>query len=209
MNTSSERLIHLVNDLLNLSRIQAGRLRYTLSNFLLSDKISQILLLLQPAAKKKNLELKASHVDDITVQADPDKIEQIFDNLIGNAIKFTDHGNVTVSTKVVDDKVEISVTDTGIGIAKEDQPKLFGVFQQLKSSHTKSVGTGLGLHISREMVHKMGGDLWIEKSEIGIGSTFIFSAPLAKSQLATKVKEEIDKEAKESFDQKSDTIKLS
>lgn len=203
INTSSKRLIRLVNDLLNLARIQAGRLKYVLSNFSISDKISQIVPLLQPVAQEKRLELKITKLDHATVEGDPDKVEEIFDNLIGNAIKFTDKGSISVSTKVVDDKVEVYITDTGIGIAKQDQEKLFGLFAQLQSSQGRPVGTGLGLHISRELVRKMGGDLWLEKSEPGIGSSFVFSLPLAKSQLAAKVKEEIEQETKENPDQKS------
>jgi len=205
VETSSKRLIRLVNDLLNLARIQAGRLKYELSNFSISDKILQIIPLLQPVAQEKRLELKTTKLDNVTVEGDPDKVEEIFDNLIGNAIKFTDRGNISVSTKVVDDKVELYIADTGIGIVKQDQEKLFGLFQQLQSSQGRPVGTGLGLHISRELVRKMGGDLWLEKSEPGIGSTFAFSLPLAKSQLATKVKEEVEEEAKVESDSTKET----
>lgn len=202
VNTSSERLIHLVNNLLNLSRIQAGKLKYTLSNFSISDKILHIVSLLQPVAQEKRLMLKTAKLDNIIVKGDQDKVEEILDNLIGNAIKFTDKGNIGVSTKVVGDKVEVYIADTGIGIAKEDQAKLFERFEQLGSSLGRPAGTGLGLHISRELVRKMGGNLWLEKSMSGAGSTFAFSLPLAKSQLAIKVKEEIEKEVKENPDQK-------
>ncbi len=207
VGTSSERLIHLVNDLLNLSRIQAGRLQYTLSEFSIVDSITKVVSLMQPLSKQKGLQLTATKLEPCTVQGDSDKAEQVLNNLIGNSLKFTDKGSITVSTKVIQDSVQVAVTDTGIGIAKENQSRLFGQFQQLHSDLGRPTGTGLGLHISREIVRKMGGDLWIEKSEIGIGSTFIFSIPKAKSQLATKVNEEIDKEAKENFDQKSDKMK--
>lgn len=196
INTSSERLIHLVNDLLNLSRIQAGRLKYNLSYFSIFDTITEVIKILSPLAQEKKLKLQIGTVDKIIVQADRDKIEEIFDNVIGNSLKFTVKGSITISTKIMVDKIEVYIEDTGIGIAKEDLAKLFGQFQQIESSRGPA-GTGLGLYISREIARKMGGDVWLEKSTIGIGSTFAFSLPLAKSQLAVKVKEEIEKEAKE------------
>ena len=196
VNTSSARLINLVNDLLSLSRIQAGRMRYILSDFSIADVITQTLQLLAPVAKQKNLLLIARGLEKDSVQGDTDKVKQILNNLIGNSLKFTDIGSVAVSTKGVDDKVEVSITDTGIGIAKEDQQKLFGQFAQLESGKGRPPGTGLGLHISKEMVRKMGGDLWIEKSEKDAGSTFVFSLPKSQSELAKKVREEIEAEVK-------------
>lgn len=209
VNTSSERLINLVNDLLNLSRIAAGRMKYTLSDFLIADVITQTLQLLEPVAKQKNLLLTATDLEKSNVQGDIDKVKEILNNLIGNSLKFTDKGSITVCAKAVDGKVEVQVSDTGIGIAKEDQVKLFGQFQQLESGRGRPAGTGLGLHISREMVGKMGGDLWIEKSEKGIGSTFAFSIPKSQSELAKKVRKEIEVEAKAKANpnQRSGTIK--
>lgn len=196
VNTSSARLINLVNDLLNLSRIQAGRMKYTLSDFPIADIITQTVQLLEPVAKQKNLPLAAGSLERDSVQGDTDKVKQVLNNLIGNSLKFTDQGGITVCAKAVDDKVEVSVADTGIGIEEKDQVKLFGEFQQLESGKGRPPGTGLGLHISREMVRKMGGDLWIEKSDKNVGSTFVFSIPKSQSELAKKVKEEIEAEAK-------------
>ncbi len=189
MTASSERLIHLVNDLLDLSRIQAGRMKYTLSNFPILDAVYETVQLLQSVAKQKNIRLDvAMDSEKGVVQADVDKVKQILNNLIGNALKFTDRGSVTVLVKIDGDKVKIYVSDTGIGIAKEDQTKIFGKFQQLKSDKGRPEGTGLGLHISKEMVNKMGGDLWIEESEKDVGSVFAFSLPKAGSKLALKIK---------------------
>lgn len=204
VNTSSERLINLVNDMLNLSRIKAGRMKYMLSDFPISDIIVETVQLLQPVAKPKNIELVAAeNLEKIDVQGDVDKVKQALNNLIGNSLKFTDKGSITVSTKAVGDKVEIYITDTGIGIAKEDQDKLFGQFQQLESGRGRPTGTGLGLYISKEIAQKMGGDLWLKNSEKGVGSTFAFSLPKAKSKLAEQVKITIEAEAKEKTDQKS------
>lgn len=206
--TSSERLIHLVNDLLSLSRIQAGRLKYALSEFSIAEVITQTVHLLLPLSKQKGLSLTAANLESVVVQGDADKVKEILNNLIGNSLKFTDKGSITVSIKAVNDKVVTFVTDTGIGIAKEEQPKLFGKFQQITSSAGRPAGTGLGLYLSLEMARKMGGNVWLEKSEVGIGSTFAFSIPLANSELARKAEQEIEKEAKAHPDQKSDTIRV-
>lgn len=192
--TSSKRLMYLVNDLLDLSRIKAGRLKYTLSEFDIAPVISEVCELLKPIAEAKGITLSISQVNAAVVLADIDKVKQILNNLIGNSLKFTDKGSIMLSTKIDNDRAVILVTDTGIGIAKEDQGRLFGQFQQLKSSKGRPPGTGLGLYISKEMVRKMGGDLWLEKSEIGTGSTFAFSLPIAKSKLAQKIKDEIEAE---------------
>jgi len=203
VNTSSERLIHLVNDLLNLSRLQAGRLKYTFSQTDIKPIVEGIVKMMQVIAEPKGLKLSAPNINSITVSADIGKVEEILDNLIGNSLKFTDKGSIVLSTKVVEDKVIIFITDTGIGIGKEDLEKLFGRFEKLESGLGRPAGTGLGLHISREMARKMGGDVWLEKSEKGIGSTFAFSLPISQSQLAVKVKEAIGNEAKANPDQKS------
>lgn len=186
ISASSERLIHLVNDLLSLSRIQAGRMTYSVSDFSIADVVMQTTHLLQPLAEEKGLKLVVMKSRPVFVSGDSDKVKEVLNNLIGNAIKFTDRGSVSVASRVVDNKVEVQIIDTGIGISKQDQQKLFGKFQQLDSSRGRTVGTGLGLYISKEIIQKMGGELWIERSEIGKGSTFVFSLPIAKSQRATK-----------------------
>jgi PAS domain S-box-containing protein len=208
INTSSERLIHLVNDLLSLARMQAGRLKYRLVEVDIKPTIEKAISLLQIIAKPKGLKLSASDMDSANVLTDVDKLEQILDNIIGNSLKFTDTGSVTVSTRVAGDKVEVYITDTGIGIAEENQAKLFGRFEQLESGLDRPAGTGLGLYISREMIRKMGGDLWLEKSKSGVGSTFAFSLPLAKLQLATKVKAEIERENIANSDQETVDFKV-
>lgn len=203
VNTSSERLIHLVNDLLSLSRLQAGKLTYTLSEIDIKPIVEGIVKMLQVIAEPKGLKLSAPNIGPTTVLADVNKMEQILDNLIGNSLKFTDKGSIVLSTKITENNVIIFITDTGIGIGKEDLGKLFGRFEKLESGLGRAAGTGLGLHISREVARRMGGDVWLEKSEVGIGSTFAFSLPLAKSQLAVKVKEEIEREAQENPDKKA------
>lgn len=174
---SSEKLIHLVNSLLNLSRIQSGYIKYIYTKFSLLEKLKKIITLLEAVARKKNIKFDLKKIDDVFITADEDKFTQIVDNLVGNAIKFTDNGGVTISTKKHRDHIEVIFSDSGIGIAKKDVPKLFGKFQQVGQDEHKHSGTGLGLYISREIARKMGGDLWLEKSRPGVGSTFILSIP--------------------------------
>lgn len=203
ISNSTERLIHLVNDMLNVSRIESGRLKFDLSTFEINKEVNEMVNLLRPIAKNKNITLNLASHDQILVQADVDKTKQVLNNLLGNALKFTDQGSITVSCKKENEIVEIKITDTGSGISKEDQQKLFGKFQQISSQQAgRPTGSGLGLYISRELVRKMGGDLWIGHSEPGIGSSFIFSLPLSGSGAAEIVKKEIQKEAFEHPDQR-------
>lgn len=196
--TSTDRLINLVNDLLSVSRIQAGRVVLSLTDTPLNSFVTQIITTLQPLTKKKGLTFKSNDLPDIAVQTDLDKAQQIITNVIGNAVKFTDTGGITISAQVMHEKdlVKLLITDTGIGISPENQTKLFQKFQQV-TSETKGrpAGTGLGLFISKELAQRMGGDLWIEKSDVGKGTTFAFSLPLAKSSKAVTIKKELEKDS--------------
>lgn len=203
--TSTGRLIALVNDLLNISRIEAGRVRFTLSPFPLADIVHQITSTLQPLTEQNGITLTVSQIPSITVQADADKVTQILNNIVGNAIKFTDSGSIMVSARVKEEEemMHIFITDTGIGISQEDQRKLFGKFEQIHSqTNGRPPGTGLGLYISRELARKMGGDLWIEQSGVGKGTTFGYSLPLANTKKADTIKREIEREAQVHPDQK-------
>lgn len=208
ISTSSERLIRLVNDLLNLSRIQAGRLKYNLTEISILGLVTEVADLLRVMFEKKGLYLNITSQIDAQVYADRDKLEQVLNNLIGNSYKFTDNGGVSLNIEESQDNVVVSVADTGIGIRKEDQEKLFGKFQQVDTTFNRHEGTGLGLHISRQMVQKMGGDLVLESSEPGKGSKFSFSLAKAGSQKAQKIKEDVESEGRMHPDQKSDTIKV-
>ena len=203
VNESSDRLIRLVNNLLNVSRMRVGKEKYILSEFLLSKKLKQTIELLDVVADKKKISLKLAEIPDVQIQADEDKFQEVLNNIIGNSIKFTDKGGITIKAQVKDDHVEISVTDSGLGIAKEDQSKLFGKFEQISTKTDKPAGTGLGLYISRAMACKMGGDVWLAQSIPEKGSTFIFSVPIAKSKIAQRTKKEIENESKANPDHKS------
>lgn len=203
IKASTVRLVELVNDLLSVARMEAGRMKFTLSEFDIQPILKGEVGNLAPLGKEKGVEILLKPGKSVIVQADLDKVKQVLNNLIGNSLKFTDQGSITVEVVAQQDKVEITVVDTGVGITLEDQKKLFGKFQQITSVQDgKPAGTGLGLYISREMVHKMGGDLWIEHSEAGKGSTFAFTLPLPGSNEATQAKQVIEQEAATHPDQK-------
>ncbi|MDQ3239628.1 MAG: ATP-binding protein [bacterium] len=158
---------------------------------------------LQPIAKNKNLILESRVDIDVLVQADKDKVEQALNNLLGNSLKFTDSGSIIITSKKDGDVIKIYVTDTVMGVSQKGQQMLFGKFQQISSQQEgKPAGTGLGLYISREMIRKMGGDLWIEKSDLGMGSVFALSIPISKSLLANSVQKTIEAELVNHPDQK-------
>lgn len=204
IKASTVRLVELVNDLLSVARLEAGRMKFTLSEFDPQDVIKKEVNNLAPLGKEKNVKIEFQPGESsVIVQADQDKIKQVLNNLIGNALKFTEQGSITVAAQLQDDKVEVTIADTGIGISPQDQKKLFGKFQQITSVQDgKPAGTGLGLYISREMIHKMGGDMLIKQSEVGKGSTFAFTMPIAKSQDAERVKIALEREAEEHPDQR-------
>ncbi len=205
IGASTDRLIHLVNDMLNVSRIEAGRLKFTLVETDLDAIIAEVISTLQPIAISKKIILDYKKQKEILVQADVDKVKQVLNNLVGNSLKFTDQGGIIITTEQEGDRIKIFIADTGMGITPDNQKKLFGKFQQISSQQKgKPIGTGLGLYLSKELVQKMGGDIWIEKSEIGKGSIFAFSLPIAKSPLANNVKIEIEKESQAHPDQKND-----
>lgn len=198
MKASTIRLVDLVNDLLNVARIEAGRLRFTLTEFDIAEAAHTVVTDLAPLGKEKGVNVTyATDKSKKIVQADSDKVKQVLTNLVGNSLKFTDKGSITIQTKADGSMVLVTVTDTGMGIAPEDQKKLFGKFNQITSAQAgKPAGTGLGLYISRQIVKKMGGDMWIQESSFGKGSTFAFTVPRTDTTAAAKAKKSIDQEAK-------------
>lgn len=203
INLSTERLINLVNNMLNISRIEAGRLKYEISNFDISLVAKEVCKTLAPLAKSQKIILDGSGVNKLKVSADIDNVKQILNNLIGNSLKFTEKGSIKLTSEKVGELAKIFIEDTGIGMKKEDQEKLFGKFQQISSAQAgKPQGSGLGLYLSKQLALKMGGDLRLESSEIGKGSIFSITLPLSGTELAQKVKDEIEKESKDQSDQK-------
>jgi signal transduction histidine kinase/CheY-like chemotaxis protein len=179
---SAEALLSLVNDLLDFSKIEASRLRLDHIGFDLRDTIEDGIRVLAPRAHQKGLEL-ACHIDPAIpdrLVGDPLRLRQIVINLVGNAIKFTDRGEIVVDigASLVNHRVaelHFSIRDTGIGIPQEKQASIFDAFSQADNSTTRRYGgTGLGLAISAQLVDLMGGKIWVE-SQPGIGSTFHFT----------------------------------
>jgi PAS domain S-box-containing protein len=196
MKASTVRLVDLVNDLLDVARIEAGRTRFALSEFKLQDVMKSTVASLAPLGLEKGVPITLRAEGDFPVQADPDKVKQAATNLIGNALKFTEKGSVQVTLSAGNGVVEVAVADTGVGISGEDQKKLFTRFNQITTTQDgKPAGTGLGLYISRELTRKMGGELWIKSSEPGKGSVFVFSLPQPGTPAAKHAKQTIDQGA--------------
>ena len=181
IHASGQHLLSLINDILDLSKIEAGRMELELSDFDLPQAISDALTLVRERAARRGIALHQT-VDERLgqVRGDERKVKQVLLNLLSNALKFTSEGGrVDVSARVVDGLAEISVTDTGIGIAREDQAAVFEEFRQVGTADKKVEGTGLGLTLSRKFIALHGGRIWVE-SELGVGSTFTFTIPVRR-----------------------------
>ena len=179
---SSRHLIHLVNELLDLSRIESGRVEFDFIGIDPGEAIDQIRSRVAALASQKNLAMEINCSKDIpTIRADRKFFDQILLNLIGNAIKFTDRGKVTASCRQKNSRlVEISISDTGCGIAKQDLSVIFNKFVTIGGKSRVPEGPGLGLTISKKLIEMMGGDICVE-SKINQGSTFRFTLPVWKS----------------------------
>ncbi|MCV6613206.1 MAG: cache domain-containing protein [Amphritea sp.] len=185
---SGEGLLDIINDILDFSKIEAGKLQLDLQPFNLHDVISTQVEILQPQAAKKGLKLKCELPDELntSLMGDPFRMRQVLTNLIGNAIKFTHSGSVTVTVLLFeqsDDALsfQVRVQDTGVGISPEHQHLIFESFAQADSSTTRNFGgTGLGLAISRQLIEMMGGTIDFS-SELGAGTTFWFGVQLQRT----------------------------
>lgn len=175
----NQKLADLVDDLLNVGRIEQGRIECKPVAMDLAGQVADIIKEISIQAKQKNLELIYQKPEIAQVKADPDRTRQVLINLIGNAIKYTEKGSVTVSLEQKDKEIISSVKDTGLGISKEGQKLLFQKFSRVKTDKTRAItGTGLGLWITKQIVEMMSGKIWVQSVE-GKGSMFSFSLPLA------------------------------
>jgi signal transduction histidine kinase len=197
--TSGQHLLSLINDILDLAKVESGKMELELSRFPLKRAFDSSLTMLREKALKHSLEmsLEVAADADLEVEADERKLKQIMFNLLSNAVKFTpDGGAVRVVARLANDAgaihelpprgngafVEVSVTDTGIGIKQEDIPRLFQEFTQLESTYTKGYeGTGLGLALTKRLVELHRGRIWVE-SEVGRGSRFAFLLPTEQAE---------------------------
>lgn len=197
ITSSSRHLLNLINDILDISKVESGKMTLELETFQLKGLLEGILMMFRERAMKRNLilEMEITPDTDIRIAADERKLKQIMFNLLSNAVKFTPEGGsiwvrarratlVDAAARTImnedynDDFIEISVSDTGIGIKEEDRPKLFKEFSQIESTYISEYkGTGLGLALTKKMVELHGGRIWLE-SEYGKGSKFTFMIPL-------------------------------
>ena len=190
---SSEALLKIINDILDFSKIEAGMLTFEEIDFDLNDVAEGVVDLFAGRALSKGIELSLFVADDVPamLKGDPGRLRQVLANLVGNALKFTDEGEVRVTVRAVEGSgdrtsLHFEVMDTGIGITKDQQSRLFQPFVQADGSTTRRHGgTGLGLAISRRLVSQMGGEVWIE-SEIGRGSQFFFTAAFQRTEIVAE-----------------------
>jgi len=177
---NSERLNNLINDLLDVEKIESGKIEMQFDNFSLTDIVTNAVKTMEPSADKKGLKIISGIKDGIELLGDSDRIMQVLINLISNAIKFTKEGSIKVELKSINGKPEIVVRDTGIGISKSDQKRLFTKFFRADDEYTRSVGgTGLGLSITKTIIEKHGGEIKV-KSEVNKGTEFRVILPSKK-----------------------------
>jgi CheY-like chemotaxis protein len=177
--SEGERLTNLINDVLDLAKIESGRMEWNKKPIFLQDVISRAIASTSSLFEEKGLTLKKKVLEDLpVVSADEDKLIQVVINLLSNAVKFTDKGSVVIEASLDNGQILVEVQDTGIGIAEEDRHKIFERFRQAGDTLTdKPKGTGLGLPICREIIEHHGGIIWM-KSTAGVGSTFFFTIPV-------------------------------
>lgn len=176
---SAEHLLALINDILDISKIEAGELTLAHGPFDMKSVVEKAVRIIKPLAESKGLALRTEIAPDVEiVHGDSRRVEQVLLNLLSNAAKFTESGHIHVRCKKEGPDILVSVSDTGIGIKPEDMDKIFRPFRQIDTGLTRQYeGTGLGLSISRRLVEMMGGTIWAE-SEPGVGSTFSFRIPV-------------------------------
>jgi signal transduction histidine kinase len=176
---SGQHLLGLINAVLDLSRIEAGRLTLALTDYAMQDVAQSVVMAVEALAAEKHLALTASVPPDLPPgKGDAQRLRQVLLNLVGNALKFTEVGEVRIQVLAADGMFVVTVTDTGPGIAEADQQKIFEEFQQAESATTRTQGgTGLGLAIAKKIVELHGGRIGVE-SHLGKGSTFWFTVPI-------------------------------
>jgi len=179
LQSNGRHLLRLINDVLDLSKIEAGQLVLSLDDYSLSDLVHGVVAAVEPLAAEKRLMFKAEVTPGLPAgRGDERRLSQVLLNLVGNAIKFTDKGEIAIRASATNGAFTVAVRDTGPGISMADQAKIFEEFQQADSSITKMKGgTGLGLSIAKRIIEMHGGRIWVE-SELGKGSKFHFTVPV-------------------------------
>lgn len=181
ISRNSERLLAMINDLLDISKIESGRMTVNLSKVHIPTLVTQVVETMMPLVKDKSVELSADTTDQFPlICTDEQKLSQVLVNLVSNAIKFTPAGNVTVKASLAGSRICISVSDTGIGIRRKDFNTIFEEFSRVDGNNRKP-GTGLGLAVTRKLVHILGGDIKVS-SKLEEGSTFTVTLPTSLTQ---------------------------
>ncbi|MCX6051692.1 MAG: ATP-binding protein [Campylobacterales bacterium] len=195
VKTSSKALLYVINDVLDYSKIEAGRLDLENNIFELNNVLQHIKDLFEYEIHKKGLEFHIGTFTQTPLIGDALRLTQILTNLVGNAVKFTHYGSISIDIKIIHEdehykKLKFSVKDSGIGVSKEVQENLFKEFSQADSSITRKYGgTGLGLAISKQLAYLMSGDIWVKSVE-GVGSEFIFTATFGNVKNSETSKEQ-------------------
>jgi signal transduction histidine kinase len=179
---STDRLIKLVANMLTISRIEGKRLQLVIKEFSLQELIQRVSSELSIKAKEQKIHFEINIPSKkIIIKGDSDKLHEVIQNLVGNSLKFTpENGSITITAKIIGKEVQIAIKDTGPGMSKEDQAKLFHKFGLMGRSYSKTSnasGTGLGLYITKQILALHKGKIWVE-SELGKGSTFYFTLPI-------------------------------
>jgi signal transduction histidine kinase len=182
INKNGQHLLHLINDVLDMAKIESGKMNLIIEKFNIQEIFEEVISITSPQASEKKLTLKidTKSDQDVEVSADRTRIRQVMINLVNNALKFTEKGKITIRAVREENSVLISVKDTGIGIPPEHLEAIFSEFTQVDSSTTrKAGGTGLGLPISRKLIEMHGGKIWAESNGVdGEGSTFFIFMPI-------------------------------
>lgn len=179
VQSSARHLLELINDVLDISKIEANELKLSVSEFGVKESIEKVLGMLVPLSEKKGLELRWDISDNVgRIVTDKRRFEQVLMNLMSNAVKFTEKGSILLSCRREGDSYVISVKDTGIGMEKKELERIFEPFSQIDTGLSRKYeGTGLGLSISKKLLELMGGKIFVE-SEPGKGSTFTVVIPV-------------------------------
>ena len=183
LEKNGRHLLNLINDVLDLSKIEAGRFSLSLNDYSMTELIQTVLISVESLASEKGLSLKVELSDNLPLgKGDDQRLAQVLLNLLGNAIKFAEEGEVLVQANALEQSFQVSVSDTGAGISDDDLQIVFNEFQQVDGSSTKSKGgTGLGLAIAKKIIEMHGGRIWVT-SDLGKGSIFSFSVPIRVEQ---------------------------
>jgi signal transduction histidine kinase len=187
IQTNGKHLLRLINDVLDLSKIEAGKMELAVEEYSASEVIHTVRSSLRPLAEEKGLDFRAIVDDSLpeVLYGDAKRITQCLLNLAGNALKFTKQGSVTIRAAREDDFIHYSVSDTGIGIPEDQLDAVFTEFKQVNSTITREFGgSGLGLSITKKFVEMHGGRIWVQ-SRLNEGSTFHFAIPLKREAVAT------------------------